>query len=130
MIKLPLDYNRGNYYVELKSKKKLRLLLDTGSNGTRISGRSINKCLYVETGEHTPVSGVWECLPATDICLVLSTTDGSYSKNLVASVIYDECFIGRMKLLSHSVDGLLGMDFLENCVIDIPNRLLTIIDEP
>ena len=124
-IKIELRITGSLFYVVLKSRVKLKLLLDSGASNTQIADYALHKCIYKKTGEVLSISGVSDSIEAEEVHLSLSTIDNLYTKILSSACIADDqWFCYKMRKLH--IDGLLGMDFLKGCMIDLSDEVLII----
>ena len=115
----------GNSGIFVKAQicgMKLKLLVDTGATLTIISD-SLYKMMENSSGQLSQLKRVQrEIISATDEpLLVLGKTDMSIQ-------IGDHVYTQELAIAKLSMDGVLGLDFLNkyNCVVDIVKRTLTI----
>lgn len=124
-IKIGLKHIGSLFYIVVRSRTRLKLLLDSGASNTQIAIFALSKCTYERTGEVFSTYGVGGSIKAERMCLSLSTIDNSYTKTLMLAHIVDNPdFCLEMRKLH--VDGLLGMDFLKGCMIDLSGNMLVI----
>ena len=124
-IKIELRTTGSLFYAVLKSRVKLKLLLDSGASNTQIADYALHKCIYEKTGEVLSISGVGDSIEDEEMHLSLTTIDSLYTKILSSACTTDDqefCY----KIRRLHIDGLLGMDFLNGCMIDLSDKVLII----
>ena len=116
-----LRVNVQRYKLRVYSNHKpLTFILDSGSERGLILPEAVSDCAYCPTGQSSTLVGIGGSSPTEDILLMFDFNENTSSaENSHFGLDFDIIHGQSAQIFkSYGVDGLLGANFLQFCIVD------------